>query len=62
MFDFHWLLNELMLNFGVRINSDFLPKWPSKTARELCTLKPIATEKNVKNIPIYLKKFLMPPP
>ena len=48
-------LSVLTLNFGVRINSDLLPKCPSKTAKELCTENPIATAKKVMNIPIKLK-------
>ena len=38
----------LMLNFGVRTNSLFLPLCPSKTANELCKEKPIAIEKKAK--------------
>ena len=49
---FQLSLKLLMLNFGVLINSLFLPKWPSITAIELCSEKPIAIEKKVKNMPI----------
>ena len=34
----------LILNFGVRTNSLFLPKCPSKTAKELCRDSPNATD------------------
>ena len=53
---FQLSLSELMLNFGVRTNSLRFPICPSKTAIELCKEKPIAIEKNVKNIPIYFRK------
>ena len=49
LFPFQESVSELILNFGVRINSLFLPKYPCKTAETLCNEKPNAMEKNEKN-------------